>query len=143
MDRLSAALNYQNTPQGQVVMQASLLRQKAQQAANAKKMAQNPRYAARILLQAKLWHMLKVKRDKPTVFGCSAHELQEHFRRQFKPGWTFENRGELWEIDHVVPMVRFKQHEFLSAFHYTNLRPRCCALNRIDGWRIRAASKYI
>lgn len=143
MDRLSAALNYQNTERGRAVMDASLSREKASTRARNAKRLLSPRFMEKSLLHAKLQQMLVVIRDKPTVFGCSAHELQEHFRRQFKEGWTFGNRGQLWEIDHVVPVAKFKQYEFMSAFHYTNLRPRSCALNRIDGWRIRSASKYM
>jgi hypothetical protein len=61
-------------------------------------------------------------------------ELKEHFERQFSKGMTWENYGDLWEIDHVVPLATAKTViDVLALNHFTNLRPRLVALNRIDG----------
>lgn len=86
--------------------------------------------------QCRLGHYMRVplQKDKKTRFGCSVWELRAHFESQFSPLMCWENYGKLWEVDHVVPVSRFDlPRELFSAFHYTNLRPRLVALNRIDG----------
>ena len=45
---------------------------------------------------------------------------------QFVEGMTWENRGKVWVIDHIEPLVSFDltiRIELLKAVHYTNLRP--------------------
>jgi hypothetical protein len=59
------------------------------------------------------------------IVGCTAEELKVWFEAKFKPGMTWENRGE-WEVDHIVPLSWFNledPNEQLKAGHYTNLQP--------------------
>jgi hypothetical protein len=58
--------------------------------------------------------------------GCSIAELIQYFEGLFKPGMTWENWGEVWEIDHRKPLAVFdltKRDEVQIACHHTNLQP--------------------
>jgi hypothetical protein len=58
--------------------------------------------------------------------GCTPGFLRNHIESLFKPGMTWENKGE-WHIDHIIPLSLFPLKDDLSlmfiASHYTNLQP--------------------
>lgn len=68
------------------------------------------------------------KKDQSSLLliGCTIEELKLYLEKQFKPEMTWENHGEIWEIDHIKPCMSFdltdiKQQQ--ECFHYTNLQP--------------------
>jgi len=63
-----------------------------------------------------------------TIFyiGCNINFLQNHLEAQFLPEFTWENYGEVWEIDHIKGCCNFdltKEEEQLKCFHFSNLQP--------------------
>lgn len=64
------------------------------------------------------------KRSKSNeILGCDWETLKSHIERQFKPGMTWENRGE-WHIDHIIPLATAEtEQDVIKLNHYTNLRP--------------------
>lgn len=70
------------------------------------------------------------------ILGCSYAELARHLEEKFKPGMTWENRGE-WHIDHIVPLASAKTEEdLLRLCHYTNLQPLWAFENLSKGARM-------
>jgi hypothetical protein len=141
IDRLSHVLDWIKTPEAQV-RRSKLEKEGLATQRLIKRNTSNRRYAkdAGFRLKSKFTARLNSymnKRlifDKPTRFGCSQWELRDHMESLFKHGMTWKNYGTYWEVDHVCPAARFNfMTEILSCFHYTNLRPRLKALNRIDG----------
>lgn len=68
------------------------------------------------------------------LVGCSGRELRAHIERGFKSGWTWDNRGSVWHIDHVIPCAAFNlsnPEEAKACFNYANLQ----ALSRQDNIR--------
>lgn len=60
------------------------------------------------------------------LLGCSVNECKQHLESQFKPEMTWENHGEIWEIDHIIPCSKFDLTDIeqqKQCFHYTNLQP--------------------
>lgn len=58
--------------------------------------------------------------------GCNLQQFKDHIESQFKPGMTWENYGQQWELDHKIPLaLAWKQGEeqFKLACLYTNLQP--------------------
>lgn len=67
--------------------------------------------------------------------GCSIQQLRAYIESQFKEGMTWENYGEIWEIDHITPCNSFdltSEEERKICFHYTNMRPLEWMQNRIN-----------
>ena len=71
----------------------------------------------------------KVKRKyRSNIYvGCSPGFLRNHIESLFKPGMTWDNRGKMWHVDHIVPLSWFpiqKDHSLLFvAAHWSNLQP--------------------
>lgn len=70
--------------------------------------------------------------------GYTLEELRRHLEQQFAPGMTWENRGKVWEIDHIRPLAGFVIPDaecpaFREAWGLTNLRPLLKADNRAKG----------
>jgi hypothetical protein len=69
------------------------------------------------------------------LIGCDTKTLRSYIKDQFPPdsNWTLEDRGTLWEIDHIVSLTSFDladPDEFAKAVHYSNLRPLEKSKNR-------------
>lgn len=60
------------------------------------------------------------------LLGLPMTDYIIYLERQFQPGWTWENRGDVWQIDHIKACCTFdltKNDDVLRCFHYTNTRP--------------------
>jgi len=60
------------------------------------------------------------------VLACSPADFRRHIASQFKPGWSWENYGDLWECDHIAPLGSFDltiESQVLKAAHFSNVRP--------------------
>jgi hypothetical protein len=59
--------------------------------------------------------------------GCSREFLRNHLESQFRPGMTWDNYGDAWVVDHIVPVSWFPFDKdpslFYVASHYSNLQP--------------------
>ena len=76
--------------------------------------------------------------------GCSFVEFTAHIERQFSPGMTWENHGEVWEIDHIIPLggkidgVPPSLAQVVDRMHWSNVRPLWKVDNRKKGARMPA-----
>jgi hypothetical protein len=60
------------------------------------------------------------------LLDCSVNELKHYLESLFKPEMTWDNHGEIWEIDHIIPCSKFnltEEKQQKECFHYTNLQP--------------------
>lgn len=67
------------------------------------------------------------------LVGCTRRGLILHIESQFEYGWTWENMGEEWELDHIKPYNAFDltdEKQIRECMHYTNLRPLSIKDNR-------------
>ncbi len=82
-------------------------------------------------LRNRLYNLLRQQNATKTssalvILGCSVQECRKYLESQFKPEMSWENYGEVWEIDHIVPCNSFdlnKIEDQQKCFHYTNLQP--------------------
>jgi hypothetical protein len=61
-----------------------------------------------------------------TILGCTLEEYKQHLEKQFLPEMTWDNHGDIWEIDHIIPCSSFnllEESEQLKCFHYLNTQP--------------------
>jgi hypothetical protein len=60
--------------------------------------------------------------------GYTWAELTDHLEAQFTDGMSWENWGDLWEIDHIRPLSTFRYDsldhpDFKECWALANLRP--------------------
>lgn len=58
--------------------------------------------------------------------NCTIDFVKDWFESCFEEGMTFENHGDYWHIDHVIPIDTFKfdtEEDFKLAFSWFNLMP--------------------
>jgi hypothetical protein len=91
----------------------------------------DPIYKLTVLLKNRLTQTLKRQSVYKTnkmipLLGCNLEEAKLHLEYQFKPEWDWDNHGDLWEIDHILPCSSFDlsdPEQQKICFHYTNLQP--------------------
>lgn len=71
--------------------------------------------------------------------GCGTQKIKEHLEKFFNDdnGFTWENHGDLWHIDHIKP-IKYDNpslEEVMNRLHYTNLQPLLKEDNIIKGNR--------
>jgi hypothetical protein len=102
---------------------------------NKRKRKTDPQWKLKTILRGRLLDALKrhtsggkVNKTHSAIslLGCSIEEFKLYLEKQFLPEMTWENHGNIWEIDHIKPCSSFdltniKQQEL--CFHYTNQQP--------------------
>ncbi len=66
-------------------------------------------------------------------FGCNKETLVSHLESRFRDGMTWENRGKLWQVDHIVPLSAGLGDVALimRMNHFRNLQPLLVDENRL------------
>ena len=87
------------------------------------------------LCRTRIYHAIKrgnagvkprIAQRTTQLIGCTMKHLRSYLEKQFKEGMTWENHGNGWHIDHIVPCAAFdftQPDQILQCFHYTNLQP--------------------
>jgi hypothetical protein len=75
----------------------------------------------------------KTKKSHTTEYlGCSIEFFREYISKKFKDGMEWENYGQIWNLDHIIPCRAFdlnNEEEIFKCFHYTNYQPLFCKEN--------------
>ena len=82
------------------------------------------------------------------TMGCTYAEIRAHIESQFKDGMAWDNYGDVWEFDHIVPYKAFPTVEELDKHHkivcwYKNVRPLPPPDNRSDGGNYKEEDKQV
>lgn len=69
----------------------------------------------------------RIRENKPAstqaLLGCSYEEAKKHIEGLFKPGMSWLNHGDLWQIDHIRPVSSFTTEDLHLMNLITNLQP--------------------
>ena len=60
------------------------------------------------------------------LVGCTIDEFRLYVESLFFPEMTWENHGDIWEIDHILPCASFDLtllEEQKKCFHFSNHQP--------------------
>ena len=113
----------------------------------------DPLYKIRCLISAAIQKQLKTngytKKSKThEIIGCTYAEYINHIETQWSLPHNLDENGNVWmnwgnhgkyngelnygwDIDHRIPTSSAKtEDELLKLFHYSNLQPLCCYINR-------------
>ncbi len=78
------------------------------------------------VLRSKIHKFLKNQKTSYTnMLGCDLEFFKKWIEYRFSPEMSWNNFGDVWEIDHILPMSLFKMDsdDKLVCFHWTNLQP--------------------
>ena len=70
------------------------------------------------------------------LLGCSIEFYRCYIEAQFTAEMTWDNRGTVWQIDHITECHKFDLNdptEVQKCFHHTNTRPRITVNNIWQG----------
>jgi hypothetical protein len=75
------------------------------------------------------------------ALGYRWSELRSHLEQQFMDGMTWDNWGDVWELDHIAPLSSFRYESiddplFKEAWKLSNLRPLYRAENLAKGSKV-------
>lgn len=92
-----------------------------------------------------IYNYLKTQNNKTNtksyqIIGCTSNQFKSHLESLFEPWMNWDNYGKYngqpnygWDIDHIIPTSSAKTEEdIIKLNHYSNLRPRCSFLNRVE-----------
>jgi hypothetical protein len=96
-------------------------------------------------LRGNMYHALKAKkgfRKWEDLVGYSLQDLINHLEPQLKAGMTWENYGQVWQVDHITPKSWFKydsaEHPaFRECWKLNNLQPKL----KVDN--IRKGNRFV
>lgn len=91
----------------------------------------NPFYRLNVLMSSNIYHALKTSKSEQhweDLVGYTIEQLRKHLEKQFDENMNWENMGEYWEIDHIIPKGIFNytkstDHDFKICWSLANLRP--------------------
>jgi len=94
--------------------------------------------------------LLKGKKTKRTVeyLGCSIGELKTYLESKFIENMSWDNYGEIWHIDHIIPCNAWdfsNEFENKCCWNYRNLQPLGSSENQSkkDKFNEQDKQKYI
>jgi len=72
--------------------------------------------------------------------GMTAADFKAHIESRFQLGWSWDNWGSVWELDHIYPLTAAdlvgSRPEFLAANNWRNLQPLSVEDNRRKGDKV-------
>jgi hypothetical protein len=91
----------------------------------------NPNFKLRIILGNRLNEVIKKSKTYKNsniiiLLGCPIKEFKLYLEQQFLLEMTWDNHGDIWEIDHIKPcdsfdLINIEQQK--KCFHYSNMQP--------------------
>lgn len=99
-------------------------------------------FKLRLNLSKRLWEVMSNKGftkdcEFSEYIGCDPETLFRHIEKQFDSKMNWDNYGEYWEVDHIIPLSAGKTAEhYIELSHYKNLRPLEATTNRIKNGKI-------
>lgn len=101
------------------------------------KRATDPKYKYASTQRSRILKFIKGKsKSTKELLGCDLHFYVTWLEYQFDDEMKFENHGNMWHIDHVIPCSSFdltKENEQIKCFHWSNTRPLIKQINLIKG----------
>lgn len=76
---------------------------------------------------------IKGENDNIKYLKCSLIELQNFIEIQFENNMNWDNRSDIWELDHIIPISKFNLENQIhkeTCFHWCNLKPILKSDNR-------------
>lgn len=92
----------------------------------------NPNYVLKKSLAARLRNVLRKTDTTMNYLGCNIQFLREWLEYNFTKDMIWDNYGDYWSIDHVIPVSKFDltiDDQKYKCWNWTNLFPVTVAYN--------------
>lgn len=94
----------------------------------AKQNRNNPDFLIKECLRSSLYRGIKQNRDSLVLrkLGITFTEYKKYIESKFKPEMNWDNWGDVWELDHIIPICDWdmtNKEEVNKCFHYSNTQP--------------------
>jgi hypothetical protein len=97
----------------------------------------DPAFRLRFVINSQVRSRLRARKHLPRNtenfverFGYTPKQLAAHLERQFSKRMYWNNYGNVWEIDHIIPVAAFELPEQIrECWALSNLRPLLADLN--------------
>lgn len=117
----------------------------------AKERIANPSYRIKKSLAARLRTVLRKNDTTMNYIGCTIQFLREWLEYNFTKDMSWDNYGDYWSIDHVVPVSTFdltNEEQKYQCWNWTNLYPvkisyNCSKKNKICNVQIQKVKERI
>lgn len=101
----------------------------------------DPGYKLMCNVKSRIHNMLQQNKTNKCdeLIGCTKDQLKFWLNYQLKDDMTWDNYGEYWHIDHVIPICFFDlniNNEHFIVFNWSNLRPLPATENLIKNGNI-------
>lgn len=91
----------------------------------------DPVYRLRVDIPTIIRRSIKKKYYKDSIWNYLPYtpiQLKEHLEKQFEASMTWDNHGDYWHIDHIIPQAAFQYDsenhpDFIKCWALNNLRP--------------------
>jgi hypothetical protein len=99
----------------------------------------NPQFKIRSSIRGHLNSAIKRNSKRGVAIeqlGCSIEYYKDYLSKKFKHDMTWDNRGSVWSIDHIIPLSAFDltdAEQLKQACHYTNTQPLYITENNRKG----------
>jgi hypothetical protein len=97
---------------------------------NKKKRKIDPLFKLKSNLRNASWKAFKGQAKNATtqkLLGCTYNYFKDYIESQFVGNMTWENYGDIWHVDHIIPLATIKnvnQIELIESLcHFSNLQP--------------------
>lgn len=116
-----------------------------------KRMANDPSFRIRCSISRRLASaMFDAKTSKKSsvmkYLGCSIHEFSAWLEKKFNKKMTWENYGNYWNIDHILPCASFDhtdEKQVHICWHFTNMQPLPAIKNLKKSDKITAPQMFL
>lgn len=109
--------------------------------------AAEPDYKLVVLMRNRVREAILGNVKTSPTLNLLAMELPEfriYIQGQFSPGMTWENYGQVWHLDHVIPCARFDlsdPEQQKICFHWSNYQPLFVLDNLRKGARLENVAR--
>lgn len=100
----------------------------------ANKRKTDPKYKMSVCLRNRMNKLINGQQKNSTLnmIGCNYDFFMKWMKYQFKDDMTFDNHGDVWHIDHVLPCNKFdltKEVDRERCFNWANMQPMYATQN--------------
>jgi hypothetical protein len=109
----------------------------------------NPRYRSIQALRKTVHRAVKLGQKRfcsSKYLGIDLRDAKQYIESMLRPGWTWDNHGKAWHIDHIFPIAKANLSdpvEVIAVSNYRNLQPLSVAENKAKKDKVTVEARLL